>query len=79
MANQDATSIIWGLREDMIAEYACHDWTLDGYRTPEECAYIITPHGPASYSEEYCATEQEAREIAKSMAESWGVTSITRL
>lgn len=72
MQNDQATAVIYGERELMIAEYACHDWTECGYRTPEECAYIITPVGPACYSEEYCATIEEAREIAKSISESWG-------
>lgn len=72
MANDNATAVIYAEREIMIAEYGCFDWTKDGYKKPEECAFIISPVGPASYSEEYAATKEEAIEIAKSLSESWG-------
>lgn len=72
MKNTNPTAVLYGEREVMMAEYAAFDWTKDGYKKPEECAFVIVSVGPAEYSEDYAATEEEAKEIAQSVSESWG-------
>jgi hypothetical protein len=65
--------IFAGPREAMVTEVAAFDPVAHDIVSADRARYLIMPDGDAMWDTDYAATKREAREMARELAQAYGV------